>query len=507
MLGERVKWGNSKRIVRHGFLLMLLLWGTLEVGYGQRARMYADWYGTYTAGILGNSTVSNSYNAVGANEANIAAVLSASGLGGSAKLQLKFLRFGQNIPSGIVVRVKVGSTTTNLNTTFSSNATSSTDVDGINEVPITPSVSGSVLTLSPNQAFNAVALSIGAGTLGAEREREVYHAYIEPYTLPLTLKNTSFTSCGPIGINDLLNYATPDLLDYEIIDNATGLAVESGHYINVSGNYKIRMTDPGTNDPTKESPSFAVTINPVPEIELSETYIRLPINTSQAQPTVRCTGCSASVWKHELDNTQTHIPTRSTAGITVYTVNVSNGSCTAQKKIVVDVYDPNYECGQKERKYATIAGGTLNVSNAGRANDGDPATYSTLTSIVVLGIGGANQTIRWNQTVPAGTIIYVKAGIGAGLLGLANTVSLQQKNGSNNVGSSMIVSGGLIDLLAGDNDFIYSFTTSAPIDGVTLSMTGVLGVGLSVNLYDAWYEVPSVSCPVDDVVDVLSGSA
>ena len=40
MLGERVKWGNSKRIVRHGFLLMLLLWGTVEMGYGQR--VYAD---------------------------------------------------------------------------------------------------------------------------------------------------------------------------------------------------------------------------------------------------------------------------------------------------------------------------------------------------------------------------------------------------------------------------------------------------------------------------------
>src|SRR5690606_32356045 len=244
-------------------------------------------------------------------------------------------------------------------------------------------------------------------------------------------------------------YATPDLWDYEIIDNATGLAAEGGQYINVSGNEKRRMTDPGTKDPTKESPSFAVTIKPVPEMELSEPYMRMRINTSQAYPTATCTRCGAPVWKAALDNTEAHIPTRSTAGITVYPVTVSNGSCTAQKKIVVDVYDPNYACGQKERKYATIAGGTLNVSNAGRANDGDPATYSTLTSIVVLGIGGANQTIRWNQTVPAGTIIYVKMGIGAGLLGLANTVSLQQKNGSNNVGSSMIVSGGLIDLLAG----------------------------------------------------------
>src|SRR5690606_23110294 len=109
----------------------------------------------------------------------------------------------------------------------------------------------------------------------------------------------------------------------------------------------------GTNDPTKESPSFAVTINPVPEIELSETYIRLPINTSQAFPTVSCTGCGTPVWQDALENTHSQIPARSTAGLTAYTVNVSNGSCTAQKQIVVDVYDPDYECGQKERKYAS----------------------------------------------------------------------------------------------------------------------------------------------------------
>src|SRR5690606_17451737 len=132
MLGERVKWGNSKRIVRHGFLLMLLLWGTLEVGYGQRARMYADWYGTYTAGILGNSTVSNSYNAVGANEANIAAVLSASVQERIDNLDLKSFRCRHNITSSIVVRANVGRTTKFHNTTFCSTAISSTDVDDTN---------------------------------------------------------------------------------------------------------------------------------------------------------------------------------------------------------------------------------------------------------------------------------------------------------------------------------------------------------------------------------------
>src|SRR5690606_31979777 len=135
-------------------------------------------------------------------------------------------------------------------------ATNSVDADGSNvNLPAYTPPNSTTVTFTPSAGFNAISLSITYS--GGQRAGYVYHAYIEPYTLPLTLKNTSFTSCGPIGINDLLNYATPDLLDYEIIDNATGLAVESGHYINVSGNYKIRMTDPGTNDSTKYSPSFA----------------------------------------------------------------------------------------------------------------------------------------------------------------------------------------------------------------------------------------------------------
>lgn len=55
MLGERVKWGNSKRIVRHGFLLMLLLWGTVEMGYGQdQVRKYATRQRVFT-GLLGGT--------------------------------------------------------------------------------------------------------------------------------------------------------------------------------------------------------------------------------------------------------------------------------------------------------------------------------------------------------------------------------------------------------------------------------------------------------------------
>lgn len=490
-----------------------LLLGLVQVGYGQRARMYADGYGTATSGILGSSSVSNPHRAVGANILDEPARLSASGLGGSAKLQLKFLRFEQNIPSGTIVRVKIGSTTSNFVTTFRRNATASTDVDGSNEASLTHSISGNIMTLIPNQVFNAVALNITTGT----SNRDVYHAYIEPYTLPLSLKNTTFTSCGPIGITDILNYAVPDLLDYEIVNTATNLPISSGNHITTSGNYYIKMTDPSTSDPEKVSTTFNVTINPVPEITLSETYIRLPINTSQSFPTVNCVGCGAPEWKDAVGNVVTQIPSRTTPGIVVYTVTVNNTLCSAEKQIVVDIYDPTQNCSQKERKYASLGfgdynlltnpEGDYNVSNKALAHDENPRTKSLLTSVSVLGLGGARQTIRWNHTIPVGTTIYVKMGLSAGLLGLVSAVTVQPRLGNASAGTAKAVAGGVIQLLAGENDIIYSFVTTAPTDGISIAIGGILSLGETVNLYDAWYEEATSNCPVADVIDVLAGSA
>ncbi len=485
-------------------IILVLLFCLTQVGYGQRARLYADGYGVATGGILGNSSVQNPHRAIGANATDEPVILSASGLGGSAKLQLKFLHFGKNLPTGIAVKIKAGNNTNNFNATFRRNATSSFDVDGSNESSTLPSIAGNTITITPNDLFNAVALSINTGT----SNREVYHAYIEPYTLPLSLKNTSFISCGSIGINEILDYSTPDLLRYQIINTATNQPISSGHFITASGTYTIKMTDPNTNDPAKVSPTFSVIINSIPEIALSQTYIRIPINTSHAFPTATCSSCGTASWTDALLNPLTQIPARNSPATSVYTVSMNNGHCTAQKQIVVDVYDPQNECGQKERRYATIDGGTSSVTNKGGAYDGDPKTYSTLTSVSILGlIGGADQTIRWNQAIPAGTTVYVKMGVGKGLLGLASTVSLQPKNGNTNVGSSMTISSGLIDLLVGDNEIIYSFTPASTINGVTLSMSGLLSLGLTMKLYDAWYEAPTTTCPSNDVIDVLSGSA
>ncbi|MDR2284649.1 MAG: hypothetical protein LBE37_15650, partial [Sphingobacterium sp.] len=74
-------------------IILVLLFCLTQVGYGQRARLYADGYGVATGGILGSSSVLNPHRAIGANSTDEPVVLSASGLGGSAKLQLKFLHF------------------------------------------------------------------------------------------------------------------------------------------------------------------------------------------------------------------------------------------------------------------------------------------------------------------------------------------------------------------------------------------------------------------------------
>src|SRR5690606_5881949 len=60
MLRACAKRGKSIRIVKHGILLLLLLWGTAQVGYGQR--VYADAQRNDISSSL--ASVSNPQNSV-----------------------------------------------------------------------------------------------------------------------------------------------------------------------------------------------------------------------------------------------------------------------------------------------------------------------------------------------------------------------------------------------------------------------------------------------------------
>ncbi len=176
-------------------------------------------------------------------------------------------------------------------------------------------------------------------------------------------------------------------------------------------------------------------------------------------------------------------------------------------------------CSQQKRVYAdnnTGVGnyvvllnseGDASVDNKSHAFDGNPGTYSLLTSTSILGIGGAQQTICWGHTIPSNTTVYVKIGISAELLGLVSSITLQPKNNTNSVGSALSLGSSVVNLLAGENDIIFSFTTTNVIDRIMLKVTGAVTLNKQLKFYDAWYMASSTECPSKDVVDILSGSA
>src|SRR5690606_3882172 len=114
--GERVKWENSKRIVKHGFLLMLLLWGTVEVGYGQRVYADAQQSSEKQSLILTFSEVINQENAIDENLANFSTLLVRLGALGAitANQNLQFINQQKPLPTSPIV-IRFGSTNSLLN--------------------------------------------------------------------------------------------------------------------------------------------------------------------------------------------------------------------------------------------------------------------------------------------------------------------------------------------------------------------------------------------------------
>lgn len=177
--------------------------------------------------------------------------------------------------------------------------------------------------------------------------------------------------------------------------------------------------------------------------------------------------------------------------------------CSQQKR----VYANNNAGVGNYRLLPANLGGDASVEDKSNAFDGSPDTYSLLTSTSLLGIGGAQQTICWEQTIPSNTTVYVKIGITAELLGLVSSITLQPKNNIDNVGSALSLGGGVVNLLAGENDIIFSFTTTNVIDRIMLKVTGTLTLGKRLKFYDAWYMTSGTECSPKDVVDILAGSA
>ncbi|RXK83558.1 immunoglobulin domain-containing protein [Filimonas effusa] len=181
---------------------------------------------------------------------------------------------------------------------------------------------------------------------------------------------------------------------------------------------------------------------------------------------------------------------------------------------------------QKEGRALLGLRGTL--TSAAAAADNDPATYSTLSvTLSALGLINTTQFLQFTtngttpRDIPANTPVTIKFSMPAGLLGLVNGIEIGSFTGladNNNIlyssgayataPTAIYTSVDLANVLSGTGNVELTVTPAQIYNGVYVKLLGgVLGAGLSLNLFGAYIleDAPgNINC--DQRMDVLYGS-
>ncbi|WP_050767812.1 Ig-like domain-containing protein [Sphingobacterium spiritivorum] len=300
-------------------------------------------------------------------------------------------------------------------------------------------------------------------------------------------------------------------------------------FVSTGGLYTVKVTDQLTGCESLESAPVTIVINPLPVITLTgETRITTAVNVAVTLPTVTtspATGVTVKWYDQAGVETTNLNPSFAAPGVYTYTVVAQNDAtgCTSSQSVLIQVYDADSCPPQLVRVYANaqssgsiITGG---VSDGANAVDGNPKTYSTITTgLGLLGIGTTWQNVNFDQVVPAGTPVTIKLGKEYSLLSVASGLSVVglDANG-NDIGTLKSVQGGLLDLLVADNVVEYTFVPASgsgpkAYKGVRIVQGALLSLAQNAKIYHAYYtKTGAVDCaPIDNqtnsnILDVLYG--
>lgn len=344
------------------------------------------------------------------------------------------------------------------------------------------------------------------------------------YAATLALQTqASLSGCGFVNLSDaIVNLDSSGDIVYHFYDsNNVELTADAAANITQSGTFSIQA-ESISGACTSALQQVAVTVNAQPELNIPDGTIVANLGSTV---TLNATANAPITWYDPAGNAlpgNTFGPLAS-AGTYVFTAVASNGSCSDTGILTVNVIDPANCPPLTERVYAQtqswssiVTGG---VANAALAIDGNPQTFSTVTTgLGLLGIGTTWQTLQWNNTVASGTPLTVKLGSEYSALIVAGAYSVvgTKRNASGvpvDIGPLQPVSGSLANLLSGENVFEFTFvpadaTGPKAYDGVRIIVGSVLSVAQSVRVYEAYYNrtVTQVACSGQDVLDVFSGA-
>ncbi|MFC6096264.1 gliding motility-associated C-terminal domain-containing protein [Flavobacterium qiangtangense] len=332
--------------------------------------------------------------------------------------------------------------------------------------------------------------------------------------------NPNLVGCGSVNLaNAILNF---DPTATYVFYNSASVAITPAQATNItaSGNYFIQQQNVNSTCISDLVP-VAVTVNPQPTLVIANTALVTQIGNSV---TLNATSTGTIVW---FNSTGTALGSNvagpfTTAGTFTFTAVATLGTCSISGTVTVTVVDPASCPPLTERNFAdTQRWGSIitgNVSNPGNAVDGNLQTFSTITTgLGLLGIGTTFQILEWNETIPAGTPVTLKLGSeysGVTLIGGYSVVGTK-RNASGvpvDVGTLQSVSGSLLNLLPGQNNFEYTFvpangTGPQAYDGVRIQVASLVSLAQSAKVYEAYYEVPAaqIACG-PDAEDVLFGA-
>ena len=352
-------------------------------------------------------------------------------------------------------------------------------------------------------------------------------------TAPTTVcqgENVTFTASLASGTtinNPVFKWYTDANLSQLVFEGTTFNILAASNLIGTHTLYVTVQGDGYCANSVGNAATHTITVNAAPTITITagqsiSKVAGIPFNL----PTATTTNGATIQW-YDYNNNPiggNAQQTIATPGVYTYTVVATLNGCTAFENIIVTVFDANNCPPTFERVYANdssdwgsiITGGVANTNNA---IDGNPKTYSTITTgLGLLGIGTTWQNIYFDHSVAAGTPVTIKLGKEYSALMLAGGLSVQGLNANGStIGSLKTVDGGLLDLLIADNVIEFTFVPSnnsgpQAYSGIRISQGALLSVAQNVKVFGAYYtQTGTINCaPIDantnpNILDVLYG--
>ena len=346
---------------------------------------------------------------------------------------------------------------------------------------------------------------------------------VEAPPRPVVNVVTSLTNCGFVNLYDAITNFDQNLT-YTFYNSSFELITSDlVQTISASGTYYVVATD--TNF-TCASVRKAINVNIIPGHNFTVSPINYAIAIGNTATITYTSDGTVTIYDSSNNPIQGNVVGPfNTPGQYIYYAKSSLGQCVQTQVVTINVIDPATCYPMYNRVYATqayprtVIGLLGNIDNASNIVDANTQNYATLFSVVnLLGLGSVYVDVTFPDNVPAGTPVTVKLGTGNTLLSLANGLSVQGINRNNNtstlIGLPQMVSGRLLGLIGGENVYEFTFTPTAnnvtsSYNGVRVALGGLVTVAETAKVYGVYYEkeeTTPVTCPTQDLVDVLYGS-